>query len=74
MASVSVRVDRELKRRMSAMDVNWSEHIREAIRRRVELEERKRMAERLVEGLEKGEAEVPRGFIDEAIRETRETR
>ncbi len=56
------------------MDINWSEHIRKAIRRRVELEERKRMAERLVEGLEKGEAEVPRGFIDEAIRETRETR
>lgn len=43
MQVVSVKVDPEMKRRMSRLrDINWSEVIREAIRQRLELEERLR--------------------------------
>ncbi|MEE9173475.1 MAG: hypothetical protein V3U30_00700 [Thermoplasmata archaeon] len=40
MAVVSVKVDEETKRRMARLrDINWSEVVRVAIRRRLELEE-----------------------------------
>ena len=43
MATITVRVDDELKRKMDELkDVNWSEVIREKIREVVEEEERKR--------------------------------
>lgn len=74
LGTVTVKVDEKLKRTMSVVKINWSEYIREAIRRRVELEERRRAAERLLEGLRAGKHVVPKGFINETIREMREAR
>ena len=54
--------------------INWSEYIREAIRRRVELEERREAAERLLEGLKAKKPVAPKGFINETLREMREAR
>jgi len=74
LGTVTVKVDEKLKRTMSVVKINWSEYIREAIRRRVELEERRRAAERLLEGLRAGKHVVPKGFINKTIREMREAR
>ena len=49
MSTITVRVDPEVKRRMRRLSyVNWSEVVREAILRRLEEEERRRMAEALL--------------------------
>jgi len=72
--TVTVKVDEELKRKMSVVKVNWSEYIRETIRRRVELEERRSAAKKLLEGLEVRKYVAPKGFINKTIREMRETR
>ena len=71
MRIVTVKVDDKLKKRMGTVKINWSEYIREAIRRRVELEEKKVAVRRLLEGLEKREGRVPEGFINETIRGVR---
>ena len=44
MTVFTVRIDEETKRLMSGIDVNWSEVIRSAIRRRIEEERRKNLA------------------------------
>ena len=74
LGTVSVKVDEGLKRRMRSVRVNWSEYIREAIRRRVELEARRSAAEKLLEDLKARKHVAPKGFIDEALKELRETR
>ena len=74
LGTVSVKVDEGLKRRMRSVRVNWSEYIREAIRRRVELEARKSAAEKLLEDLKARKHVAPKGFIDETIKELREIR
>ena len=74
MYTVTAKVDKDLKRKMGAVRINWSEYIREAIRRRVELEERRIAAEKLLEGLKTGKHVAPKGFINETIREMREAR
>jgi len=74
LGTVSVKVDEGLKRRMRSVRVNWSEYIREAIRRRVELEARKSAAEKLLEDLKARKHVAPKGFIDETIRDMREDR
>jgi hypothetical protein len=56
---------------MSEVKINWSEYIREAVRRRVVLERRKRAAEKLLDGLKQKRHVVPSGFINETIREIR---
>jgi predicted transcriptional regulator len=71
--TITVKVDEELRRRMSSIEINWSEYIREAIRQRIELEERRNAAKNLLEELKEGNA-VPRGFINKTIREIREKR
>jgi len=70
--TVTVKVDEELKKKMSVVRINWSEYIREAIRRRVELEKRRSAAEKLLEGLKARKHVAPKGFINETIREMRE--
>ncbi len=70
--SITIRVDDELRRKMKEIKINWSEYIREAIRRRIELEERKKAAEKLLNDLKEGKRRVPSGFVNEAIREGRE--
>jgi len=74
LGTVTVKVDEDLRRKMSEVRINWSEYIREAIRRRVELEKKRRAAEKLLEGLRLKRHVVPSGFINETIREMRETR
>jgi len=74
MSTVTVKVDKNLKKMMSKIKINWSEYIREAIRRRIELEERRNAAKRLLEGLKSGEHVVPKGFINKTLRESRESR
>jgi len=71
MGTVTVKVDEELKRMMSKVKINWSEYIREAIRRRIELEERREAARRLLEELRSGRHAVPKGFINRVLREGR---
>lgn len=74
MSSLSVRVEEDLKKEMTALDINWSEYIRETIKARIAEEKRRKAGEELLMSLEKGEHRVPEGFINDAIRRTRETR
>lgn len=74
MSTVTVKIDEELKKMMSKIKINWSEYIREAIRRRIELEQRREAARKLLESLRSGKHVVPRGFINEVLREGREKR
>ena len=72
MPTVTVRVDHETKNRMASVAVNWSEYIRRAIAERVEREERKEAAAKLLDNLQRGFHRVPNGFVNEAIRKARE--
>ncbi len=72
--TVTVKVDEDLERKMSLLRINWSEYIREAILRRVELEERRSAAEKLLDSLKAGKHTAPKGFINKTIREIREAR
>ncbi len=72
MGTVTIKVDDELKRKMKTVEINWSEYLREAIRQRIELEERKHAAEKLLESLKGKKHATPRGFINKTIREMRE--
>ena len=74
LATITVKVDENLKKMMRKVKINWSEYIREAIRHRIELEERRAAAEKLVEGLKSGKPTVPKGFINKTLRESRENR
>lgn len=74
MSSLSVRVEEDLKKEMTALDINWSEYIRETIRAKIAEEKRRKAGKELLTSLEKGEHRVPEGFINDAIRRTRETR
>ncbi len=70
--SITIRVDDELRKKMREIKINWSEYIRDAIRRRIELEERRKAAERLLNDLKEGKRKTPSGFVNEAIKEGRE--
>jgi len=72
--TVTVKVDGELRKRMGSVKINSSEYIRQAIRQRIELEERRKAAEKLLEGLKAGKPVAPKGFINKTIREMREAR
>jgi len=71
---VSVRVPRELKKRMDALKpyVNWSEEIRRFIEERVRELERLRVIEE-VEEIIKTLPEVPRGTASSYVREDRDS-
>jgi post-segregation antitoxin (ccd killing protein) len=72
--TITVKVDERLRKRMTVVTINWSKYIRQAIVERIEREERKKAAEGLLEGLSARRHVVPKGFINQAIRETRRTR
>jgi len=74
LGTVTIKVDEELRKKMRSVSINWSDYIRNAIRRRVDMEERRRAAERLLEDLRAGKHVVPKGFIDQSIREMRKAR
>ena len=70
--SVTIKVDEELKRRMEGVDENWSAYLRDAIRARVEREERRKAAKALLDDLGTGKMRVPSGFINSVLREMRD--
>ena len=72
MAIVTVRVPDELKLKMKELDINWSEEIREFIRRRIDEEERKRRIQEALE-LAKASGSVSRGFAAKSVREDRDS-
>ena len=71
-STVTVKVQEELKKKMSETDINWSEYIRESIDHRVKLEERRRTGEKLLKDITERRHAVPKGFINRTIRELRE--
>jgi hypothetical protein len=74
MRTITIKLDDKLKKRMASVAINWSEYIRRAIAQRIEMEERKKAAAVLLQSLQRREHRVPRGFINEGIRETRKAR
>jgi hypothetical protein len=74
MKAVTIKVDEKLKDRMDKVRINWSRYIRNAIKRKLLLEQRREMAEKLILNLKAKKLKVPEGFINKAIRETRSSR
>ena len=71
MRTITAKVDEKLRKRMSSVTINWSQYIRQTIMERIEREESKKAADKLLEGLTARKHVVPKGFIDRKIRETR---
>ena len=74
METVTIKVDESLKRKMEKLNINWSSFIRETIKSKVELEERRLAAEKLLSDARIGRRVVPHGFIENGIREDRDER
>ncbi len=74
MAVVTVRIPDELKVKMKELDINWSEEIREFIRRRIDEEERRRKINEALEILKRTPVSVERGFAAKSVREDRDSR
>jgi hypothetical protein len=56
---------------MSSIEID-SDHIRKVIKKRIELEERRNAAKKLLEELKEGKHAVSRGFINKTTRGMRE--
>ena len=71
---ISIRVPEELKREMERLrdEVNWSEEIREFIKRRIEEYRKKKIFDELVEYI-KTLPEAPKGVARELVRESRDS-
>ena len=71
---ISIRVPEELKREMDRLRnrVNWSEEIREFIKRRIEEYKKKEIINELVEYI-KTLPEAPKGAAQELVRESRDS-
>ena len=71
---ISIRVPEELKREMDRLrgEVNWSEEIREFIKRRIEEYRKKKIIDELVEYI-KTLPEAPKGIAHELVRESRDS-
>ncbi|MCD6445148.1 hypothetical protein J7L70_09210 [Candidatus Bathyarchaeota archaeon] len=68
---ISVRVPKELKAKMAKYrHINWSEVVREAIKTRISIEER-REAVKALEELRRRVKPVGKGMLDRWIREDR---
>jgi predicted DNA-binding protein len=72
--TITVKVDDRLRKRMALVSINWSRYIRGAIEDRIEREERRKAAQELLDRIRTRKHVVPRGFINQTIRETRRTR
>ncbi|MBU7004157.1 MAG: hypothetical protein HXS50_01225 [Theionarchaea archaeon] len=73
-ATITVKVDEDLKKKMKMIEINWSDYIRSSIRQKIDLEERKGAARNLIDRLNGGKYGVPKGFIDRTLREARDSR
>ncbi len=70
---ISVRIPRELKEKMDKLKhINWSEEIREFIRRKIEEYEIREALKRVEEHLQ-GVPELPPGTIAKWVRSDRES-
>ena len=71
---ISIRVPEELKREMDRLrdEVNWSEEIREFIKKRIEKYRKKKVFDELVEYI-KTLPEAPKGVAQELVRESRDS-
>ena len=74
MTVITVRVDEETKSMIRSIDVNWSEVIRHAIRRRIEEEKRKNLAKALLINEEVRRASKGEMKAEEIIRRFRDER
>ena len=74
MSVITVRVPDELKLKMKELDINWSEEIREFIRRRIDEEERRKKIKEALEILKRTPVSVERGFSAKSVREDRDSR
>jgi post-segregation antitoxin (ccd killing protein) len=72
--TITVKVDDKLRKRMAQVTINWSRFVRQAISERIEREERRKAAQELLNDLHVRKHPVPKGFVNEAVRETRKTR
>lgn len=72
--TVTIKVEKDLKRRMKRVKMNWSAYIRDAIEERIRVEDRRVAASLLREDIGGGDGRVPEGFIGATIREGREGR
>ncbi|ALM75850.1 type II toxin-antitoxin system VapB family antitoxin [Thermococcus barophilus] len=73
MAIITVRVPDELKLKMKQLNINWSEEIREFIRRRIDEEERRRKLKKALEILRQSRGSVEMGFSAKVVREDRDS-
>ena len=73
-ATITVKVDEDLKKKMKMIEINWSDYIRSSIREKIDLEERKEAARNLIDRLNENKYEIPKGFIDRTLREARDSR
>ncbi len=71
LSTITVKVPVELKEKMKKIKINWSEYIREAIRKRIALEERLQAGRNLLKNLREKRYRVPKGFIGESLSELR---
>lgn len=71
---VSVRVPHELKREMDRLkeDINWSQEIREFIKKRIEEYKKREVLEEVVEYI-KSLPEAPKGTVQQLVREDRDS-
>ncbi|MEM2110383.1 MAG: hypothetical protein QXX08_00695 [Candidatus Bathyarchaeia archaeon] len=71
MAVITLRIPEELKHKMKKRSqVNWSEFVREAIRKKIEVEERLEAAKKMDE-IKRRMNPVDKGQIDKWLREDR---
>jgi len=68
---VTVKVPRELKKKMKQVDMNWSQYIRECIERKMD-EQRTREASRRLDDIRGRGEQVPTKELVSWIREDRE--
>jgi hypothetical protein len=68
---ITVKVPRELKKKMKQVDMNWSQYIRECIERKMD-EQRTREASRRLDDIRGRGEQVPTKELVSWIREDRE--
>ncbi len=57
---------------MKKVDENRSAYLRDAIRQRLEMEDRRKVAKRLLYDMKVKKRRVPKGFIEKVLREKRD--
>jgi predicted DNA-binding protein len=73
MRTATIKLDDKLEKKIATVGINWSEYIRCSIAERIEPEERKKAAAKLLESLQRGQSRVRKGFVNKTIRETTRT-